>query len=270
MTAQDKYTSIGLSSVQSKCDFKVLSYVSSIILERLKNIKNGGQKSPWAWEWFKWLSVKNIWKKTIHRHKSTCHPRQIYKKSFQFIIFIKWRQCVFPWCWWGHISDPISLYSILLFFPEGKSRASSADCESTESSSSDDEEVFVKKCQKQKCQQNNPSEKLQKSRPRWSSINKRLRKRRPKASKREKKILEGLKNENTTSTHRQSRSPKRKTKIVKNTTRRFFSLPSLNEESNRIENLDHDRRKLKKNIFLKSHKPSLAIWESKSNWSYNY
>ena len=158
------------------------------------------------------------------------------------------------------ISQNLFLYTpYCYFFPEGKSRASSADCESTESSSSDDEEVFVKKCQKQKCQQNNPSEKLQKSRPRWSSINKRLRKRRPKASKREKKILEGLKNENTTSTHRQSRSPKRKTKIVKNTTRRFFSLPSLNEESNRIENLDHDRRKLKKNIFLKSHKPSLAI-----------
>ena len=145
------------------------------------------------------------------------------------------------------------------FFLEGKSGASSADRESTESISSDDEQVFGKKSQNQKCQQNNPSEKLQKSRPRWSSINKRLRKRRPKASKREKKILEGLKNENTTSTHRQSRSPKRKTKIVKNTTRRFFSLPSSNEESNRIENLDNDRRKLKKNIFIKSHKPSLAV-----------
>ena len=162
------------------------------------------------------------------------------------------------------LTHPVYFYTpFWYFFPEGKkSRASSADCESTESSSSDDEEVFVKKCQKQKCQQNNPSEKLQKSRPRWSSINKRLRKRRPKASKREKKILEGLKNENTTSTHRQSRSPKRKTKIVKNTTRRFFSLPSSNEESNRIENLDNDRRKLKKNIFIKSHKLSLAVWES--------
>ena len=123
MTAQDKYTSIGLSSVQSKCDFKVLSYVSSIILERLKNTKNGGQKSPWAWEWFRRLSVKNIWKKTIHRHKSTCHPRQIYKKSFQFIIFIKWRQCVFPWCWWGHISEPVSIYSIFhiaIFFQKAR------------------------------------------------------------------------------------------------------------------------------------------------------